>query len=463
MSLINDVLRDLDRRVGPAGHGRPAGVHGGSMHRHGRNTSAWLVSALVLLMLAGLAAAWYLFVEQGIARQSATGAVSATEQLPALVDLQQASELPVSAQTEETAPVLLTGASLSDVDQGHRLELVFDRKVEHRMEMDGRLLHLWLPGVQLDSEWPELVGRIHGLTDADIRQQAQGMELILHFATPVQSQAVMNSTAPGGAVFRLDLLHQQAVAEPRQIPDPAEVPLLDPMAPATNSSGDSVAGEPSSVKPVDLADRVTEDFGDNNMIRSPVQDRGESRARRHYRQAVSELRDNRIETAIHALEQALEMDADLHPARELLANVLTSESRTNEAMTLLERGLARAPEHTPFTLRLARLHVRQGNPESGVTVLERSLPASLGDGNYHALLAGLYQQTGQAAEAAAVYRDLVRTHSDQAVWWLGLGLSLEDADQPDRAAAAYRRARDTGNLDAELAVFVSDRIERLGN
>lgn len=457
MSLINDVLRDLDRHIGPAGHGRVDGVRGGSPARQASRRGVWTLLIIVLLVLAGLVAGWFLLVEREMTELSAARTVPAADQVP-VPELQFESESRNGPELVPVPPVLLTTANLSEQNAGqHRLELIFDGHVAHRMEEDEQQLHLLLPGVRLDTEWPDLVSRIPALANADIRQQEEGMELVLRFDALVHAQAVMNRTAEG-AVFHLDF-EQTKAPEPRISPEEgASAPSV--VASEATSSSVSADDKPARPTPVDAVNKTSSSV---EMIRSPLTDRGDPRARRLYRQAVDELESNRREDGIRSLNQALRLDADLHPARELLANVLTAEGRIVEAMDILERGLERAPEHMVFPMRMARLNVRQGNPEAAVDVLERGLPISVGDGHYHALLAGLYQQTGQAVEAAGMYRELVRSHPDQAIWWLGLGLSLEDGNQPGRAAAAYRRARNVGGLEAELAVFVRDRLERLGN
>ena len=48
-----------------------------------------------------------------------------------------------------------------------------------------------------------------------------------------------------------------------------------------------------------------------------------------------------------------------------------------------------------------------------------------------------------------------------AVWWLGLGMSLERLAQPDEARAAFVEAQRIGGLDGDVAAFVEKRLVRL--
>jgi len=46
-------------------------------------------------------------------------------------------------------------------------------------------------------------------------------------------------------------------------------------------------------------------------------------------------------------------------------------------------------------------------------------------------------------------------------WLLGLGISLQADNQPARAAEAFRRARQNGNLSPELQAFAEQRLKQL--
>ena len=62
------------------------------------------------------------------------------------------------------------------------------------------------------------------------------------------------------------------------------------------------------------------------------------------------------------------------------------------------------------------------------------------------------------AEAAAAYRRVLQIAPKRAVWWMGLGLSLEALGDRARALQAYGRAQRLGTLTGEVRSFVDARV-----
>ena len=55
----------------------------------------------------------------------------------------------------------------------------------------------------------------------------------------------------------------------------------------------------------------------------------------------------------------------------------------------------------------------------------------------------------------------MRQRPGAGVWWLGLAISLQAANQAAAAQDAYRRANAAGNLHPELAAFAEQRLKQL--
>jgi len=78
--------------------------------------------------------------------------------------------------------------------------------------------------------------------------------------------------------------------------------------------------------------------------------------------------------------------------------------------------------------------------------LRSGLEHARGSAEYAAFLAALLQREGKHEEAIGHFRTALRIRPNFRVWWVGLGISLQAANQPEAALDAYRRACAAGNL-----------------
>ncbi len=186
------------------------------------------------------------------------------------------------------------------------------------------------------------------------------------------------------------------------------------------------------------------------------------RAEQAYQRGWQALRAGRGAEAEAALHEALRLNPEHLPARELLVGHLLRQGRLDEAGRLLRDGLALAPRHGTFAKLYARILARQNAVPTAIEVLRRSAPALAADPDHHAMLAALYQRQGRHAEAARLYRDLVKLRPNASVWWVGLGVSLEALGRSAEARLAYERALDTGNVARRLRDFADGRLAALG-
>lgn len=55
----------------------------------------------------------------------------------------------------------------------------------------------------------------------------------------------------------------------------------------------------------------------------------------------------------------------------------------------------------------------------------------------------------------------MKIRSNEGIWWLGLGISLEKSGKNKEALEAYQRAKQTGRLKAGLIKFANNRVSAL--
>ncbi len=184
------------------------------------------------------------------------------------------------------------------------------------------------------------------------------------------------------------------------------------------------------------------------------------KAQRHYTEAVKALRAGDIGTSLQQLGQALVIDHGHHQARMLLAGLYINQQRKQQAESLLVEGLALHPLHAPFAKLHAQLLVEQAREQEAIQSLQSALPGAGQDAEYHALLAGLYQRNGEPGTAADHYRTALQYAPDRGEWWLGLGLSQEQAGNRAEARAAYGQALKLP-LNAALQNYAGMRLKQL--
>jgi MSHA biogenesis protein MshN len=106
----------------------------------------------------------------------------------------------------------------------------------------------------------------------------------------------------------------------------------------------------------------------------------------------------------------------------------------------------------------ARLMYERGEASGALAVLDQYAGAARQNPDYQILRALLLQRAGRNAEAADCYQTALAIRPQESRWWYGLGRAL-DADHREAAARqAYEKARETGNLPADLQQAVERRL-----
>ncbi len=180
-----------------------------------------------------------------------------------------------------------------------------------------------------------------------------------------------------------------------------------------------------------------------------------------YRNAVALLNQDRRDEADAGLRKALNVYPEHHQARQVLVGLLVQGRRLEEAERVVEGGVKLSPAQTGFNLTLARLQAHRGDTARAIATLQNGLKYARSNAEYAAFLATLLQREGKHEEAIEHYRAALRLRPGAGVWWVGLGISLQAANQPAAALDAYRRARAVGNLHPHVAALAEQRERQL--
>ena len=187
----------------------------------------------------------------------------------------------------------------------------------------------------------------------------------------------------------------------------------------------------------------------------------QQRAETEYRQATIYQQQGRANEAILSLQNALKLDSLHAPARQLLISLLLENKRHEDAIRELKQGLVIEPSQLNFSMILARLLVERAKLNEAIDTLQRNQNLAQDRPDYLAFLAALQQKIGRHQDAVQLYRQALKKHPHNGVWWMGLGISLQAEGKASEAIEAYQQAKQQSGLSAELQAFVEQKIVNL--
>lgn len=180
-----------------------------------------------------------------------------------------------------------------------------------------------------------------------------------------------------------------------------------------------------------------------------------------YQEGYTLLQQGRMHQGKESLRKALSLYIPHIKAREMLAGIHIKSGRFVNAAELLSEGVKVVPEYPLFAQLYARVLLEQKNPKLAIKILEQGAAKINVEPDYYALLAATYQRVKNHKKAVELYLQLVKLRSNEGVWWLGLGISLEKSGKNKEALEAYQRAQQTGRLKAGLIKFTNNRVSAL--
>lgn len=424
MSLVNQVLKDLERRRET---GSDAGGLRAAARRRPRRWPQWLVAGALALALG-----FGVYYADRMLRQH-----SPAEVPPPVVAVAEPA-----AATVEPPPALprITRAATTTRENALSLALEFDGAVEPRhftLSLPHRLV-IDLPGVDTDARpGVPVPGGQAALLEAHYEDAPDGaLRLVLTLSD--DASASVETPAPDVVLVALETPAPRPEPPPRRAAaQPADDPVSTPAIPPPATEADGTQSR-------------------TLVTRSPQQ-----RAAEAYNEGVRALTEGRAPRAEAQFRDALGHDASLHTARLALANLLYQQGRLQDAEVQLQEGLRIAPGEPTLADRYARLLLERGDLSGAIGVLATAPPPVDTHPGHHALLAALLQRAGNHEAAAAAYTELVGMDERQGLWWMGLGISMEALARPDAALQAYRQAIRDPRLSVEVARFVRERADAL--
>ncbi len=489
MSLINDMLRDLDRRR--VGIGKTSSLAPVPSSRRG------ILIILAMVMLGGgvLVFAAYLLGRNGIPRQVPHRAVyqsqteTTTPSVPRrLFPRVGRSNLP--GVTELPTLLVVTPSPQGAARSG--LWLSFSAPLAaFPLPQDNRTLRVRL-AARLPGHLPALPLTV-GIASLQFTKTRDGMLLVARAKTgfrlrldtvpgvqPAPSILVLQAypiTATAPQIYRrqagrASLLKRPPHGRVREINAPSFTSLPAPrhITQRVGSPRPIARSSQRTIQPARSLQKHSSPTPEGKPTGGKVTVRPQPvsptvRAHRAYNRAMQELAAGHASLGHTALLRALEIDPRLIPARLMLAGLEAKDGRIQSALALLDTGLTLQPNHSG-RLSLVRLKARilidAGHTDRALEVLKKNTPPVSADPGYHALLAGLEVQAGHYRRAAHQYAALLVVNPDRAVWWLGLGIALDQSRQDRAALRAYQNALQHPGLSSAATTYARRRLKALG-
>ncbi|HEY7885141.1 MAG TPA: tetratricopeptide repeat protein [Cellvibrionaceae bacterium] len=453
MSLINDMLQDLDQQSLRQKHSQAqTGARGG-----GRSPKPW-VFALAAFFLVALLLWW-------MASQRSTPAVD--NELIATSDTSAVTAIPITEPPRSETTLATTEPQVDNIplQNSEPALLVEDRPAQTKPLADKPLAKdagtpLWLDDL-LRAEQALAQDRLmlpaHDsaylyyqrvlAVDPGNRAAEQGLARIAERYLALAESAVEQGQHSQAQTYLERVLqinpgHQQALLMLQAGP---VVPAV-----ATETKAQSV---PEQNEP-----ELTSSTGSSRVTPSIA-----LREQRQVREAEALLSAGQSAEAITLLQTLIAAsDAAQTPlgdARNLLLELYLQAGQVESAEALVEQSL---PPVLQACLS-ARVLLHRGEPATALSVLERAAVGETRNEPCRTLLAGLYQRTGQYEAAESHYRRLLEDFGERGRFWLGLALALDEQQAYAAASAVYRRVLQSGDVAPELAAFAQQRLQQLGH
>jgi tetratricopeptide (TPR) repeat protein len=158
------------------------------------------------------------------------------------------------------------------------------------------------------------------------------------------------------------------------------------------------------------------------------------------RQIVSILAQGHTERAAAELDAHLAAHRDDAEAMSLMARAQVRLGRREEALILLARCLALAPDFALARFNYANLLFKLGKFQAALDELDHLLAGDPRNPLFRQMKADVLESVGESAQALTIFEQLAEENPGRAECWINYGHILRAVGRQDESVAAYRRA-----------------------
>ncbi|WP_415899521.1 tetratricopeptide repeat protein [Neptuniibacter sp. QD48_11] len=474
MSLVNDMLRDLEQR-----NERPVSMDGNQSSIKAAQTVEvekpnslprlilWFIGFSALLMTA-----WLLWQDQSSSSavgnkevQPALSSKGMTDQ-PVTPEVAPTPAVPVVVESKvepvEPSRTVITEIKWAGTDQGGDLVVRLDGAADVQVvSQNANVIVIAFDDAILQSALPSISNGL--VKSVDLNTESDRALLTVttlrdsQFAFRVQqapTTLILGVIAKESNVEAVEHV-PQVVSENHSLEEGVETTeKIEEIIKKTNAikSGKELqVAHPNDVmaeksRPSKPVTKVTAKLSDQQSA---------DRARRLINQG--KLAD--AETLL--LKSIAEQVSNSLASRRLLATLYLSTGNQQKAERVLSDSLVLFPSDTALRKLQARIWLTSDQQIQAVSLLEKDKPAMKQDTEFYELLASAYQQSGNYTKSAQNYYQLLQLNNQVPRWWVGLGYAFEQSQRFHDALNAYRSAAKIPSIDSSLKQYAQQRVQAL--
>lgn len=169
----------------------------------------------------------------------------------------------------------------------------------------------------------------------------------------------------------------------------------------------------------------------------------------------------KVDRAIKYYYEALMLEPSMHQARKQLASLYYALNNLGRAEQILAQGVVQFPEEVELAILKAKVENASFSPDKALITLSGVSDSSDWARDKWILQSDIAQKNGQFELAESAYRSLVGLEPSQARWWMGLAYALDSQQAYKEAAETYRKALSYRGLSTGAMTYIEQRLIQL--
>lgn len=414
MSVINQMLKDLDERQEQASTSAPEGYV--PVQKKTNHLSVILLTVVVTLAI--VASIYFFFENQRLKQDSLS-------EMPSLHAKQQNTQS-IAKATDNTANQI-SSAGIETVNEKGTI----GKLAEQRLEQE--------PAQHQQSVVPNAPVNHESQMISQISDDGQGKEL----ASIKKPAGDKSSVKPAKLAVQQPQFESSSVTI-KQEPTVDNTEQIKPIAEQAVKS--SAPQEIIKEKPILSISR--KQLTPKQLVVKKMQ------------QAEQAILEKDIEGAEKLLEDILFLQPEHKPARKQLAALWFGRKATQPALNLLAQGISLDKNDGEFRMMQAKILLELNQYQAAFNALSPLQQAN--NVEYQFLLATVAQQVNNEKVALESYQRLIALQPYQGRWHLGLAIAQDKQENYKAASASYHQATQLGGLSESALNFARQRLQELG-